>query len=391
MMEPADGKSAKPKRAAAPGAQTAEPPRPSPPAAGEAKMDPHIALELFRLAGSLNSTLDLDFLLQKIGAAAEKLLDSEASSIMLLTEDKKSLYFKVASGEKAKALKTMTLPIGQGIGGHVAKNLKPEVVGDAQSDPRFAGKFDKASGFVTRSLLCVPMVCRGELVGVAEVLNKRSGTYTQEHTSLLESLAGLASVAITNAKMISEQKNFFSHVLELLSIVIETSKPGMQDHPMRSAKLSCAIGRALGIDEYEYRMLYYAGLLHDIGYIAFNNPSVLSEFGIVKAGEELHPTMSVRMLEGIKMLEGALPIILSHHENFDGTGFPSKLAGEAIPLGARVLGLVEAIEELRMVGLRGPDLYRRAAQEAQDGSGTRFDPKVVEVFAELMTNPQGVW
>src|SRR5262249_13158509 len=161
--------------------------------------------------------LDLDFLLQKIGAAAEKLLDSEASAIMLVTDDGKNLFFKVASGDKAKALKTMTLPIGKGIGGWVAQNRKPEVVADTRSDPRFAGQFDKASGFVTRSLMCVPMLFRGELVGVVEVLNKKSGTYTEEHTVVLSSLANLAAVAITNAKIVSEQKNFFSHTLELLA------------------------------------------------------------------------------------------------------------------------------------------------------------------------------
>src|SRR5688500_7193186 len=121
-------------------------------------MDVDLALELFSIAGSLNSTLDLDMLLQKIGAAAEQLTESEASSIMLVTDDKKHLVFRVASGEKAKALKTMTLPIGQGIAGWVAQNRQPQVVNDTKSDPRFAGKFDKASGFQTRSLLCVPMV-----------------------------------------------------------------------------------------------------------------------------------------------------------------------------------------------------------------------------------------
>ena len=71
------------------------------------------AFELFTIAGSLSSTLDLDFLLEKIGLAAERLLDSEASSIMLVTDDKKSLYFKVASGSSGSVLKKMTLPIGR--------------------------------------------------------------------------------------------------------------------------------------------------------------------------------------------------------------------------------------------------------------------------------------
>ena len=107
------------------------------------EMNVDLALELFSIAGSLNSTLDLDFLLQKIGAAAEQLTESEASSIMLVTDDKKHLFFRVASGEQAKALKTMTLPIGQGIAGWVAQNRQPQTVNDTKSDPRFAGKFDK--------------------------------------------------------------------------------------------------------------------------------------------------------------------------------------------------------------------------------------------------------
>jgi HD-GYP domain-containing protein (c-di-GMP phosphodiesterase class II) len=356
-----------------------------------AKMDVNTALELFSIAGSLNSTIDLDFLLQKIGAAAERLLDSEASAIMLVTDDRKHLYFKVASGEKAQALKTMTLPIGQGIGGWVAQHRKPEVVNDCRSDPRFAGKFDKASGFVTRSLLCVPMEYRGDLVGVVEVLNKRAGTYTQEHIGLLSSLASLASVAITNAKIISEQKNFFSHIMELLVAVIETAKPNMTEHPVRAAKLACAIGRALGVDEYEYRMLYYAGILHDVGYVAFKNQRVLAELGAMSVSEEMHPLLSVKMLEGTKMVEGALPYIRHHHERYDGTGYPAKLQGEAIPLGARILGLVESMEELRMLGVSGPDLEKRALQEAEAGKGTRFDPKVVEAFVAVLADQGGTW
>ncbi len=360
-------------------------------AAASGGMDDHTALDLFAIAGSLNSTLDLDYLLQKIGAAAEKLLDSEASAIMLVTDDKKSLYFKVASGEKAKALRTMTLPIGQGIGGWVAQHRKPEVVTDAQTDPRFAGKFDKASGFITRSLLCVPMEFRGELVGVVEVLNKRKGTYAPEHIGLLSSLASLASVAITNTKIIQEQKNFFSHIMELLVGVIETAKPGMDEHPVRSAKLACAIARAMGVDEYEYRMLYYAGILHDVGYTAFRNPRKLAELGVSAASEEMHPTFSFKLLEGIKMLEGALPMIQHHHEKYDGTGYPGKLKGEAIPVGARILGLVESMEELRMMGLRGDDLYKRAAREAKEGAGSRYDPQVVEAFTEVLETQGGAW
>ena len=358
---------------------------------GAPDMNVDLALELFSIAGSLNSTLDLDFLLQKIGAAAEQLTESEASAIMLVTDDKKHLFFRIASGEKAKALKTMTLPLGQGIAGWVAQNRQPQTVNDTKTDPRFAGKFDKASGFITRSLCCVPMVFRGELVGVVEVLNKKQGIYTEGHVGLLSSLASLASVAITNAKIMAEQKNFFSHVLELLTAVIETSRPGLENLPVRAAKLSCAIGRVLQVDEYDYRMLYYAGVLHKIGYVAFKNQRLLADMGVMSPSDEMLPSFSARLLEGIKLLDGALPMIKHHKERWDGTGYPGKLKAEDIPLGARILGLVAKMEELRSSGLRDAALGAQALKEARDGSGTRYDPKVVEAFAEVLESQGGTW
>ncbi|TBR24372.1 GAF domain-containing protein [bacterium] len=364
----------------------------TPPVSGGRAFDTGLALELFSIAGSLNSTPDLDFLLEKIGAAAERLLDSEASAIMLVTDDKRALFFKVAGGSAGAKLKTMTLPIGKGIAGWVAQHGKPEVVNDTRTDPRFAGQFDKASGFITRSLLAVPMFFRGELVGVCEVLNKKSPPYTPEDIGLLSALANLASVAVTNTRIIQDQKNFFSHVLELLVGMIEISKPRMVDHPNRTSRLACAIVRAMGGDDYDYRMMYYAGLLHDIGYVGFKNPKILAEVGILNPVEEQHPLMSVKMLEGIRMLDGALPIIKHHHERWDGQGYPGKLKGEEIPVGARILGLVEVLEDLRMnAGVPPEQLREKAVAEIKDGKGKRFWPDVVDVAVELLETQEGLW
>jgi response regulator RpfG family c-di-GMP phosphodiesterase len=273
----------------------------------------------------------------------------------------------------------------------VAQNRQSQVVNDTKSDPRFAGKFDKASGFVTRSLLCVPMLYRGELVGVVEVLNKRSGTYGEGHIGLLSSLANLASVAIINAKIMAEQKNFFSHVLELMTAAIETTRPGLDGYSVRAAKLACSIGRALEVDEYEYRMLYYAGVLHKIGYIAFKSPRLLADLGVTSANDEMLPSFSARMLEGIKMLDGAIPMIRHHKERVDGTGYPGKLKGDDIPMGARILGLVSKMEELRASGLRDAQLGAQALKEARAGVGTSYDKKVVEAFAAVLESQGGTW
>ncbi|MBI4055087.1 MAG: GAF domain-containing protein [Elusimicrobia bacterium] len=355
------------------------------------------ALELFDIAGSLSSTLDLDTLLRRIGEAAERLLQAEASSIMLVEEGGRQLYFKTATGEKAALVKKMVVPLGTGIAGWVAQNVKPLIVNDVQSDQRFSGQFDKRSGFLTRSVLCVPLLNRGELVGVAEVLNKKNREPFQEaDLGILSSLGTLAAVAISNARMAQDQKNFFAHVLEVLMAAVEAARPGLEQHPLRCAKMACALGQILGIRGQEFQDLYYAGLLHDIGYVALKNRRLLAQ---VTGGasvspenlERLHPLLGERLLQDIRILRGAVPIIRSHHESFDGTGYPDRLPAEGIPRGARILALVEAVEELRLSGLSGEDLKRQALVLAKNGAGKRFDPKVARAFVDWAQQAEFEW
>jgi len=352
--------------------------------------------ELFAVAGALNSTVDVDHLLEKISKAAERLLDSEASSIMLLDEAKQNLFFKSARGSAGGVLKKMTLPVGKGIAGTTAKNRTVYITNDPYKDPLFNPAFDKATGFVTRCILCVPMFFRGEIIGIMQVLNKKGRNYNDADQGLLTNLANMAAVAIMNARLVQEQKNFFSHVLELLAMSIETSKPRYAGHPARASLMACTIARAFEVDKTEYQAIYYAGLLHDIGYVGIKNKPLLEQMGILEQNpspevlEEMHPVIGATMLEPIRLLEGAIPIIRAHHERFDGGG-ALKMKGDAIPLGARILCLVETVEELRMMGLVGNDLQQRAITEARNGSGTRFDPAVANLFAEIAVHEEKFW
>lgn len=352
--------------------------------------------ELFAIAGALNSTHDLDFLLEKISKTAERLLDSEASSIMLLDDSGQNLFFKTARGSAAKAIKKLTLPVGKGIAGTVAKTKTPYVTNDPYKDPLFNPAFDKATGFVTRCILCVPMFFQGEIIGIMQVLNKRGRNFNESDQGLLANVGNMAAVAVMNARMMQEQKNFFSHVLELMTMAIETSKPRYVGHPARASHMACSIARAFEVDKNEYQAIYYAGLLHDIGYLGIKNKPLLEQMGLVDSGatpemlEAMHPVIGAKMLEPIRLLDGAIPVIKAHHERFDGGGM-QKLKGEAIPLGARILYLVEKVEELRMMGIAGDDLKKRAIAEAKNGAGQQFDPAVVNVFVELANQEERFW
>ena len=327
--------------------------------------------EVFEIARGLSSIMDVDALLKRIDAAAEKLLDAEASSIMLLDEDRETLSFKIATGEKGGVIQKMKVKVGQGIAGIVAQDKKPLIVNDAASDPRFTGQLDKASGFKTRSLICVPMFVENELVGIVEVLNKKGRAgFSAADQEILESLA---------SRTVDDQRNFFVNIFEILITAIESRDRRLTGHSWRVAQLATAIGRQMGLEGQPYKDLYYGALLHDIGLIHIQDDLSVSE-GIItgrdKSPEMNHPKLGAELIKNINLLKGASVIIRHHHENYDGTGFPDGLAGESIPQGARIVAVAEAVDEMRMSGFAED----RVRQMIKLGQETRFDPVVVGLF-----------
>ncbi len=347
-------------------------------------MDPktrEIFKSIFLIAKNIATTLDVDILLKKISALAEEHLSSEASSIMLLDEDKKNLSFKVASGTKGGIIQRMKVPVGHGIAGWVAENKKPTIVNDVSMDPRFTGVLDKSSGFMTRMILCVPMLIENELIGIVEVLNKKEGQYTLDDQEILATLADLAAVSIHNAKLSEDQRNFFVNMLEVLVAAIEAQDNKLLGHHTRVTQLTTMIGRHMGLTGKEYKDLYYGAMLHDIGRLFVKGNKVITEGIFITSGSDIdidtkHPSIGASMLEPINLLKGAAVIIKHHHENYDGTGFPDGLSGEQIPLASRILYVAETIDEMKANGMDDATVNKMLAM----GKEIRFDPKIVDVY-----------
>jgi len=165
-------------------------------------MDPQgFYLNFYRkVAKTITSTLDLKKVLAKIMDITTKAVKSEAWSLLLIDTDKKHLIFKEALGSKRNKIKGVKLKFGQGIAGWVAKEKKPILANDARSDPRFYPEIDKITGFATRSILCVPLISRGNTLGVIEIINKlEKKEFTKEDLQKIETVADFASIAIENA------------------------------------------------------------------------------------------------------------------------------------------------------------------------------------------------
>ncbi len=346
--------------------------------------------ELFEILKNLSSTLDLDTLLKRIGDAAERLTNSEASSIMLIDEDKQHLYFKTAGGEKGYAVKKIKIKLGEGIAGNVALTKQSEIINDVSKDPRFTGKVDQQSGFQTRSILAVPIIINttdggDEVIGVIEAVNKKDPTgFTEEDKKLLESLAGVAAVSILNAKFSEDQRNFFTNVTELIVSAIETIRPKYRERYWKMTQMATLVAKMLGIQprSEEYRNIYFGTLLHDIGYLSsklkfeMDNADVFERTKV----EQSHVIIGAEIVSKISLLKNIAPIIKHHHENFDGSGYPDGLKDEEIPLGARIVSVVEYVEELKIKNMQTEQIIQFLTQY----SGSKFDPKITEIVKEIL-------
>ncbi len=158
-----------------------------------------LLLEVGRL---LSSKLELGELLTTVLELATKVVDAESASLLLLDEKTQELYFDVALGLGPDAAK-VRLKLGQGIAGAVAQSRKAEIISEARKDPRWSPSMDAQSGFTTRSILAVPMLIKGRLVGVLEAINKRGGAFTEADVRAFEAFSSQAAVAIDNARLFS--------------------------------------------------------------------------------------------------------------------------------------------------------------------------------------------
>lgn len=151
----------------------------------------------------INSTLNLDELLGILMTTASEVMQSDVASLMLVDEAAQELVFKVALGDKGKELtEKFRLKMGEGIGGYVAQTGEPVIVNDTEKDERFAKRFDNATGFKTKAIICVPMKSRDKVIGILQAINPvDKDAFTASDLELFEIFAAQATLSVENAKL----------------------------------------------------------------------------------------------------------------------------------------------------------------------------------------------
>ncbi len=239
-----------------------------------------------------------------------------------------------------------------------------------------------------RSRLLIPLIVKGRGIGVLTVGSNRPAAFTPTDISTLEKLSTQLGVALENARLVEDLEGLFLGTLRSLSEAIDAKSPWTRGHSERVTEYALKIASEMGLEGKELKVLERAGLLHDIGKLGtyeyiLEKPDKLTEEEIKIINQ--HPEKGVEILEPIRQLKEILPVIKSHHEYYDGSGYPTGLKGEKIPLMSRILTVADTVDAM---GADRP--YRKGMpmeeiiDELKRCSGTQFDPKVVEAYLEVL-------
>jgi len=158
---------------------------------------------LHEISRAFESSKNLNQLLEFILQKCQILMKAESASLMLLDEENNELEFRVVLGPKSEEVRDLRLPLGKGIAGWVAQHGEPVLIPDAYADSRFNPAFDKKSGYVTKSMLTVPLIYKSKVIGVVNVLNRLDGErFCESDKTFLTTFASQAALAIENARML---------------------------------------------------------------------------------------------------------------------------------------------------------------------------------------------
>ena len=306
-------------------------------------------------------------------------------SIMLFDDESSRLTIVASQGLPDDVVATASISQGEGISGWVFATNKALLVEDLPGRKRGAPRRRKD----VRSAVSVPIADEDGVLGVLNVGSKAyPARFTRSHMTALEILGRQTAVALRNAHAVSSARELYLSSLKALALALETKDPYSRGSTERVVDGALALGKAVGMTDTELHALELAALFHDLGMTAAGQGLVLEgrQLSTVEQGVlKMHPVIAAEVLEEVPALIEVIPIVYHHHERFDGEGYVAGLAGESIPLGARVLAVVDSFVAMTTERpYRDARTPEEALRELTEHAGTQFDPAVVDEFVRLV-------
>ena len=316
-----------------------------------------------------------------------EMLSAKIVSLMLLDRSRAELFIKGAYGLDERVVEKARVAFGRAIAGKVAETGEPLLVRDIET----SGMKERSNDgqYETKSLVSVPLRVGNTVIGVINANNKISGeSFTEDDLNLLVTVSERLSKVIERMRTAEDFSVFLKETITTLHSMIATCREDYHWLNRKTVEWSASIARKLRLSEKEVQVIQYVSSVHDVGMTCVSDDILNKTLALTP--EEIdeirkHPQRGAAIMRPLEFVEMVSQNILFHHERIDGKGYPMGLKGDQIPIGSRILAVLDAYAS--MMGAR-PFRHRLAVSETVGelitNSGTQFDGQVIKAFIEVL-------
>ena len=355
---------------------------------------------LFSYMPKIAAERKMDNLLVLMADLGRSIVSADRCSLWLVDEDNGELWTKVAHG-----VNELRIPLNAGFVGYSVRTGEPLLIKDAYQDPRFDRRSDEKTHYRTTSVMTVPLMnSMGHVMGVFQAINKQGVNEKGEQDVFsIQDLERLSLTAVYSAKTVesamlnAELEATQREIIHILGDASESRSQETGDHIQRVAEISYTLAKLIGLPEEDVDNIRLAAPMHDLGKVGIpdailNKPGRFTdeEYAIMKSHSEKGYNMLCNSKR--KLLRFAAEIARSHHERWDGRGYPRGIAGEEIPLAGRICAIADVLD-----ALSSPRCYKqpwpeeKVKEEFIKQRGAQFQPELVDVLIEHWDEIYGVY
>ena len=346
---------------------------------------------------AITSSFDMRVTLDVVLSQAIAQLQVDAAGVLLLDPAGQSLEYRAARGFRDQAIRTDRLSLTNSLAGRVVIERRSIHIENLRGHDQTAQLSSFLSGEDFVSFYGVPLITKGRVKGALELFQRTPLIPYAEWVDFLDTLAGQAAIAIENASLFEnlqksnlDLEQAYDATIEGWSHALDLRDHETEGHTLRVTETALELAHLLGLEDEELVHMRRGGLLHDIGKLGVPDPILLKpgplteeEWRIMR----MHPQFAYDWLAPITYLRKAIEIPYSHHEKWDGSGYPRGLSGQAIPPASRIFAVADVWDALTSNRpYRAAWSSKKALEYIRENSGSHFDPEVVNAFLEHMAS-----